>query len=67
MSTGSIRLITTQKVLKTWNVKGMKQHYLGSNHQWRCLLHGEFANFSSFSFIFTQFYQMVDLIIKMNN
>ena len=31
MSTGSIRLITTQKVLKTWNVKGMKEHYLGSN------------------------------------
>ena len=31
MLTGSIRLITTQKVLKTWSVKGMKQHYLGSN------------------------------------
>ena len=31
MSTGSIMLITTQKVLKTWSVKGMKQHYLGSN------------------------------------
>ena len=31
MPTGLIRLITTQKVLKTWSVKGMKQHYLGSN------------------------------------
>ena len=28
MPTGLIRLITTQKVLKTWSVKGMKQHYL---------------------------------------
>ena len=32
MSTGSIRLIATQKVLKTWSVKGVNQHYLGSNH-----------------------------------
>ena len=32
MSTGSIRLITTQKVLKTWSVKSVNQHYLGSNH-----------------------------------
>ena len=32
MSIGSIRLITTQKVLKTWSVKGVNQHYLGSNH-----------------------------------
>ena len=32
MSTGSIRLITTQKVLKTWNVKGVNQHYLDGNH-----------------------------------
>ena len=32
MSIGLIRLITTQKVLKTCSVKGMKQHYLGSNH-----------------------------------
>ena len=32
MSTRSIRLITTQKVLKTWSVKGVNQHYLGSNH-----------------------------------
>ena len=31
MPTGLIRLITTQKVLKTWSVKGMKQTYLGSN------------------------------------
>ena len=31
MPIGLIRLITTQKVLKTWSVKGMKQHYLGSN------------------------------------
>ena len=31
MAIGLIRLITTQKVLKTWSVKGMKQHYLGSN------------------------------------
>ena len=33
MQTGLIRLITTQKVLKTWSVKGMTQHYLGINHQ----------------------------------
>ena len=31
MSIGSIRLITTQKVLKTLSVKGMKQYYLGRN------------------------------------
>ena len=31
MPIGLIRLITTQKVLKTCSVKGMKQHYLGSN------------------------------------
>ena len=31
MPTGLIRLITTQKVLKTLSAKGMKQHYLGSN------------------------------------
>ena len=31
MPIGSIKLITTQKVLETWSVKGMKQHYLGSN------------------------------------
>ena len=31
MPTGLIRLITTQKVLKTYSVKGMKKHYLGSN------------------------------------
>ena len=31
MPTRSIKLITTQKVLNTWSVKGMKQHYLGSN------------------------------------
>ena len=33
MSSGLIRLITTQKVLKTWSVKGVNQHYWGSN-QW---------------------------------
>ena len=32
MSIGSIRLITTQKMLKTWSVKSVNQHYLGSNH-----------------------------------
>ena len=32
MSTGLIRLITTQKVLKTWSVKGVNMYYLGSNH-----------------------------------
>ena len=32
MLTGSIMLIATQKVLRTWSVKGMKQHYLGGNH-----------------------------------
>ena len=32
MSTMVIRLITTQKVLKTYINKGVKQHYLGSNH-----------------------------------
>ena len=32
MPIGLIRLITTQKVLKNWSVKGMKQHFLGSNH-----------------------------------
>ena len=32
MAIGLIRLITTQKVLKIWSVKGMKQHNLGSNH-----------------------------------
>ena len=31
MPIGLINLITTQKVLRTWSVKGMKQHYLGSN------------------------------------
>ena len=31
MSIGSIRLITTQKVVKTWSAKGVNQHYLGSN------------------------------------
>ena len=31
MSTGSIRLITTQKVLKTWSVEGVNQNYSGSN------------------------------------
>ena len=31
MSTGSIRQITTQKVLKTLSVKGVNHHYLGSN------------------------------------
>ena len=31
MSTRSIRLITIQKVLKTWSVKGVNQHYVGSN------------------------------------
>ena len=32
MPTGLVRLITMQKDLKTYSVKGMKQHYLGSNH-----------------------------------
>ena len=32
MPTWLIWLITTQNVLKTWSVKGMKQHYLDSNH-----------------------------------
>ena len=32
MQTGLIRLITTQKVLKTCSNKSVKQHYLGSNH-----------------------------------
>ena len=31
MPTGSIWLITMQKVLKTLRVKSMEQHYLGSN------------------------------------
>ena len=29
MPIGLIRLIPVQKVLKTYSVKGMKQHYLG--------------------------------------
>ena len=32
MLTGLIRAITAQKVLKTCINKGVKQHYLGSNH-----------------------------------
>ena len=32
MLTGSIWLITNQKVLKTRSVKSMEQHYLSSNH-----------------------------------
>ena len=31
MPTGSIWLISTQKVLKTQSVKSVEQHYLGSN------------------------------------
>ena len=31
MPTGSIWLITTQKVFKTQSVKSMEKHYLGSN------------------------------------
>ena len=33
MPTGSIKMTTTQKVLKTWSVKGLKHHYLGSNQR----------------------------------
>ena len=33
MPIGLIRLITMQKVIKTCSVKGMKQHYLDSNHK----------------------------------
>ena len=32
MPIGLIRLINTQKVLKTCNKQGTKQHFLGSNH-----------------------------------
>ena len=32
MPIGLIRLITTQKVLNTWSVKGVNEHDLGSNH-----------------------------------
>ena len=35
MPSGLIRLIITQKVLKTHSNKSAKQHYLGSNQQ-RC-------------------------------
>ena len=43
MSTRSIRLITTKKVLKTWSVKGVNQHYLGGNHPLKSYLY--FADF----------------------
>ena len=32
MPIGLIRLINTQKVLKTCNKQGIKRHFLGSNH-----------------------------------
>ena len=34
MPIGLIRLITTQKVLKTCSNKSVKQHCLGSNHKY---------------------------------
>ena len=40
MTIGLIRLITTQKVLKTLSVKGLKQHYLGSNQSLSSLWEG---------------------------
>ena len=43
MPIGPIWLITTQKVLKTWSVKSMEQHYLGSNHHDRVLFCREFG------------------------
>ena len=41
MPTRSIWMITTQKVLKTRTFKSMKQHYLGTNHEFYANLCGE--------------------------